>query len=337
MIPPNDALLGFWKDRRVLVTGHAGFVGSNLVAELLDCGALPVGYDQVLSSPSMKVLGVDCPRVAGDVMDLTLLMQTMHDLRPEVVYHLAGQGHIKESQDAPFAAFHLNAMGTIAVLEAARREVPHAVVVCASSNHAYIGGCDFAPYVTARIDEKAPLAAVDAYGASKVAADVILRCYRHSYNLRAAAVRHVNAYGPSDPWHSHLVTGAILSCLEGKRPTLRSDGSAVKGYLHVADVVAAYLTVTEKIDTLPGHAVNVAAPACEASALEVAREVMRAAGMDGDPEVLGEDRSQQDYVERLDDSLIQSLGWSPRFGLRTGIADTYEWYKAHGGMAWRDG
>ena len=334
MADPNNAFLGFWKGRRVLVTGHAGFVGANLMAELLDRGALPMGYDHVLYSASLKALGADCPRVAGDVMDLSLLMRTMHDFRPEVIYHLAGQGHIKDSQEAPFAAFHLNAMGTVAVLEAVRREAPHAVVVCASSNHAYIGGCDFAPYVTARIFEKAPLAATDVYGSSKIMADVAVRCYRESYDLRAAAVRHVNAYGPADPHASHLVTGAILSCLEGKRPVLRSDGSAVKGYLHVADVVSAYLAVAERIDDLLEHAVNVAVPACEASALEVAREVMRAAGMDGEPEVLGEDLSQSGYMERLDDGLIQSLGWVPRFGLRTGIAAAYEWYKAHGAMAW---
>ena len=331
MADPNDALLGFWKGRRVLVTGHSGFVGANLIAELLDRGALPLGYDRVLSSPSLRVLGVDCMSVLGDVLDLTALRHVVADLRPQVVVHLAGASHIQESQNSPYQAFQVNAMGTVTVLEAVRREAPHAVVVCASSNHAYIGGCDFAPYVTARVDEKAPLAAVDAYGASKVAADVAVRCYRHSYHLRAAAVRHVNSYGPADPHVSHLVTRAILSCLEGRRPVLRSDGSAVKGYLHVADVVSAYLAVAERIDDLSG-AVNVAGP--EASALEVAREVMRAAGMDGEPEILSEDLSQRDYVERLDDSLIQSLGWAPRFGLRTGIADAFAWYKAHGGMAW---
>ena len=334
MADPND--LGFWKGRRVLITGHCGFVGSNLVAALLDRGALPVGVDRVLSSPSLRVLGVDYSAVVADVLDLTALLRIVHDVRPEVVIHLAGQGHITDAQEAPFAAFHLNAMGTVAVLEAVRREAPRAAVVCASSNHAYLGGLPWTRYVAARLTEKHELAAADVYGASKISADVAVRCYHRSYNLRAAAVRHVNAYGPADPHASHLITGAIVSCLEGKRPVRRADGSAEKGYLHVADVVSAYLRIAERIDDLPSHAVNVAAPACEASALEVAHEVMLAAGMDGEPEVLGEDLSQSGYMERLDDGLIQLLGWFPRFGLRTGIAATYDWYKTHGGRAWLD-
>ena len=221
-----------------------------------------------------------------------------------------------------------------------------AVVVCASSNHVYVGG--LLGHSDARLREEfrgqrrdqgflhrevGALHAIDAYGSAKIAADLAVRCYREAYGLRAAAVRHVNSYGPADPHASHLITGAILSCLGGKRPVLRSDGSAVKGYLHIFDVVNAYLTIAERIDELPGHAVNVAAPACEASAREIAQEVMRVAGMDGEPEVLSQDLSQQGYVERLDDSLIQSLGWFPRFGLRAGIADTYAWYQKMGGMA----
>mgnify|MGYP001578644907 CR=1 FL=1 len=322
----------FWRGRRVLVTGHAGFVGSNLGAELLDRGALPMGYDPVLYSPSLKVLGVDCARVAGDVADLRLLMGTMHDFQPEVIFHLAGQGHIKDSQEAPFAAFHLNAMGTVAVLEAVRREAPHyAVVVCASSNHVYLGGLRGSD---ARYNEHDDLDAVDAYGSSKIAADLAVRCYRESYGLRAAALRHVNSYGPADPHESHLVTGAILACLDGKRPTLRSDGSALKGYLHVCDVVEAYLLVAERVDTLPCHAVNVADREAEASAEAVARLVMRAAGMAGDPEVLGEDLSQSGYEERLDATILRGLGWTPYHGLAGGIAATYRWYRQHGGRAW---
>ena len=333
MSDPNDRR-PFWRGKRVLITGHAGFVGSNLVAALLDLDALPCGVDRVLSSPSLRALGADCLSVVADVTDLDAMVRVLTDLRPDVVFQLAGMGHIADCQADPYQAFAVNAMGTVAVLEAVRRAAPTAAVVCASSNHAYIGGCDFAPYVTARIDEKAPLAAVDAYGASKVAADTAVRCYRASYGLRAAAVRHVNSYGPADPHRSHLVTGAILSCLEGKRPVLRSDGSAVKGYLHVADVVHAYLTVAQCVESLPGHAVNVADEACEASALDIAREVMRVAGMDGEPEVRSEDLSQRGYEERLSARVIRSIGWVPRFDLRTGIADAYAWYQKMGGMAW---
>ena len=321
----------FWSGKRVLVTGIAGFVGANLARAAHDAGATVGGIDRAPSSPSMRALGVDAKAIVADVTDLRAMVNAMAETRPDVVYHLAGMGHIADCQAAPFPAFDVNAMGTVVVLEAVRRAAPEATVVCASSNHVYLGGLSGSE---SRYNEFDDLDAIDAYGSAKIAADLAVRCYGQSYDLRAAAVRHVNSYGPADPHVSHLVTGAILSCLEGKRPVLRSDGSAIKGYLHVADVVGAYLAVAERIDDLPGHAVNVAAPACEASALEVAREVMWAAGMDGEPEVLNQNLSQRDYVERLDDSLIRTFGWAPRFGLRTGILDVYEWYRAHGGGAW---
>lgn len=328
---PNDARLGFWRGKRVLISGFAGFIGSNLTAELLDRGALPVGYDLVTSSPSLRVLGVDCSRVLGDVLDLDGLIRVVGDVRPEVVFQLAGQGHIKDAQDAPYEAFQANAMGTVTVLEAVRREAPHAAVVCASSNHVYVGGTKGS---SARYNEYDDLDAVDVYGSTKIVADLAVRCYRESYGLRAAALRQVNSYGPADPWDSHLVTGAILACLEGKPPRLRSDGSALKGYLHVCDTVEAYLAVAERIDDLPGHAVNAADHEAEASAEAVARLVMRAAGMPGDPEILGEDLSQSGYEERLDATLLRTLGWNTHHGLAGGIAATYRWYLEHKGMAW---
>lgn len=333
MADPNDALLGFWRGRRVCITGACGFVGSNLTRALLDRGAEPIGIDRASSSPSLRALcGVTHPRViAADVTNLGQMMKAIESLRPDVVYHLAGLGHISDCQAAPFQAFAVNAMGTVAVLEAIRRAAPGAAVVCASSNTVYLSGTRGGDW---RHTESDRLQAIDAYGSSKIAADLAVRCYRESYGLRAAALRHVNSYGPADPHESHLVTGAILACLDGKRPTLRSDGSALKGYLHVCDVVEAYLLVAERVDTLPGHAVNVADREAEASAEAVARLVMRAAGMAGDPEVLGEDLSQSGYEERLDATILRDLGWAPHHGLAGGIAATYRWYRQHGGRAW---
>ena len=102
------------------------------------------------------------------------------------------------------------------------------------------------------------------------------------------------------------------------------------------DVVRAYLTVAEHVDELPSHAVNVTDAGCEAPAVAIARTVMEVAGMAGGPEILNQDRSQSGYQERLDPELIHSLGWRASYTLNTGIAATYEWYKQHGGMAWRD-
>lgn len=338
----------FWKGKEVLVTGHAGFVGANLVKRLKDLGACTFGLDVVATSPSLKVLGAHPYHTfTDDVNDGGTYYAIAHGPKYHAIFHLAGFGHIKHCQDEPRNAFLNHLMGTVHMLDAVRIEKDFApAIVVASSNHVYIGG---SPKVKTTVgaprrhgggyglNEASPLNAVDAYGAAKVCADHAVRCFRESYGLRAAAVRHVNSYGPADPHDSHLVTGAILACLAGQIPTLRSDGSAVKGYLHVADVVDAYLTIAEHIDDLPGHAVNVSDPDAEASALAIARTVIDVAGMAGGPIIQGVDLTQKGYEERLDATLLRSLGWTPLYSLYGGIRNTYEWYKEHGAMRWRDG
>jgi len=334
-----------WADRRVLITGHIGFVGSNLVRTLLDVSAKPFGVDRARSSPSLRVLNAECPGIVADVTSLTDMIQILDEIRPDVVYHLAGQGHIKDAQEVPWLAFYVNVLGTVAVLEAVRRARPTTVIVCASSNHAYVGGPQpRRPFLlkaqredgTSGWGEDNILNGTDVYGASKSMGDRAVACYRHSLGLRAAAVRHVNAYGPGDPHASHLVTASILSCLRGEPPQLRGQGTAVKGYLHVADVVAAYLRIAERVDELHGHAVNVTDPEAEASVLQVMTAVCAAAGLDARRIVSlpGSVSDQEGYEERLDDSQIRALGWRPTFTLHTGIADTVAWYQAHGGMSW---
>ena len=344
-------MLTSWEDRCVLITGACGFVGANLSRVLIDHGATVIGCDRAGSSPSLRALfgGVIHPFVVlGDVTDLNDMLSLVDQVRPDVIYHLAGQGHIKDAQEEPWPAFHVNVMGTVAVLEAVRRIKPDTVVVCASSNHAYVGGPQpaFGPFLckslrddesgTSGYPEANPLNGNDVYGASKAMGDRAVACYRHSLGLRTAAVRHVNAYGPGDPHATHLVIQSILACLSGAVPTLRGYGSAVKGYLHIADVVSAYLMIADRVDEVPGHAVNVTDPMSEASVLTIMRIVCAVAGLDPDRVYPAPESSsdQEGYEERLDASLMESFGWRPRFNLHTGIADTVAWYRTHRGMAW---
>lgn len=337
-----------WLHRKVLITGATGFVGSHLMRTLCDIGATPIGLDRTATSSSLRALfgGVVHPFVVlGDVTDLDDMLSLIDQVQPDVIYHLAGQGHIKDAQENPWPAFSVNVMGTVAVLEAVRRVKPETIIVCASSNHAYVGGpqppFSATPLKSMREDalsgylETAALNGNDVYGASKSMCDRAVSCYRHSSGLRTAAVRHVNSYGPADPHPSHLVTASILSCLVGAAPTLRGQGTALKGYLHIHDVISAYLTIAEHIDELPGHAVNVTVPECEASVLEIMRIVCGVAGLEPERVQPNDQVSDQEgYEERLDGSLIASLGWRPRFSLHTGIADTFAWYRERRGMAW---
>lgn len=284
---------------RILVTGHAGFIGAHLCQRLVADGHEVIGRDLVAESPTLRVLGVSIPN-----------SYPSEPWPPDVdcIIHLAGQSHIAAAQNTPLAAWRANVALAWECLEAYRQRHPTPRIVLAGSNHCRVR---------------------DVYGTSKEMVALLAECYRRSWGLRVTALIHVNAFGPADPYSSHLVTGAVLRCLEGKPPVLRSDGSAQKGYLPVADVVEAYRLCL--FHDLPPRVVAAAPPI---SALALASRVARIAGVASEPELRYEDLSQTDYKEewRTTPALV-ALGWRPR-GLDAALADTLAWYRGHGGMAW---
>ena len=338
----------FWRGAHVLITGHAGFLGTNLSRRLLDMGAEVIGFDAALDSPSLRALNVRVEAIHGDVCDLSAVRGALAAAAPTAIFHLAGLSHIAHCQKNPWPAWHVNVMGTAAVLEACRLQGISGPVVCASSNHVYIGGrpADHSASWTtlsqkARklggygLMEPSALGAVDVYGTAKLCADSLVRCYRESFGLKCSALRHVNAYGPADPHVSHIVTATILSVLRGERPVIKSDGTPLKAYLHSDDVVSAYLAVAEhgQADLRP-HAFNATSADAEVTVIALVQAVIAAAGSDLTPIVLGEDLSQSGYQERLDASMLESLGWRAQIPLYDGLRHTVEWYRAHGGAAW---
>lgn len=347
----------FWRGRRTLITGIAGFVGSNLARALLDIGADVVGLDMVTTSPSLQVLGVEVPILKRDIQQegrlAWALMNGNGELEwrpPEVIFHLAGVGHISQAQHDPLTAWQVNVQGTWNILEACR-SLPAGqlkAVILASSNHVFgslnpgavpaVGS----RYPAVRQDsartewlEDDPCGAKDVYGVSKGCGDLLARAYAELH-LPVAALRHVNCFGPADPHRSHIVTGTICDLLEGKMPVIRGDGTAIKGYLYVQDAVSAYLILAEALAegrTEPGQGYN--AGLSPISVLALVDMLIHLYGIDAVPEILGEDLSQLGYVEYLHSGRLEALGWKAE-PLAVGLTCTVAWYKKHGGMAWRE-
>lgn len=348
----------WWVNRRVLVTGASGFIGANLCRALVDTGADVVGLDIAQTSPSLRALGLDdLPLLRRDVRDTDRVRWAMEHgngedgwRTPDVVFHLAGIGHPHQAQANPLIAWDVNIRGTWSVLEACRN-LPAArihAVVCASSDRVY--GSLNPGSVPVREDGSRAYAAVrqdssraawdeddapqqtEVYGLSKACVDLIVRAYGKGYGLPAVALRHQNAFGPADPWRSHLVTGTICDLLEGRRPRIRGDGSTIKGYLPIEDVVRAYLLLAERAKTLCGEAIN-AAPDRPMSVLEMVRVILEVAGRSDEPEILREDLSQSGQVEILSNHRLRALGWEPS-DVRNGLRRTWRWYQERKEMAW---
>lgn len=227
-------------DQAVLVTGGCGFGGSHLVRELVCRGARVVVLDLV--DPSEP-----CPEVRylrGDVRALSSVASVLARHEVHTVFHLAAQPLVPVSVQLPYETFDANAMGTAAVLEAARRVgTPHVVI---ASSGAYYGTTSADTPIT---ESTAPLPAANLYAASKAAADLTAQGYARTYGMHIGVCRFMNTYGPGDTNRSRLVPHA-LHLLREVVPRGgdydfgdRDDGSTQLDFVHVHDVVRAYLAV----------------------------------------------------------------------------------------------
>jgi CDP-glucose 4,6-dehydratase len=316
----------FWSGRRVLVTGASGLVGSHLVHAVLEAGAEVTGLVRDDDRRSALVRSRDVDRIAvirGTLESPGDVERAVQESDASVVFHLGAQTIVGVGMKAPLLTLDSNVRGTYNVLEACRRRRVERLVL-ASSDKAY-GSSDH-PYT-----EDDPLLARSPYDVSKAAGDLIAQSYHATFALPLAILRCGNTYGGGDLNWSRIVPGTIRSFIRGESPEIRSDGSYVRDYIYVADVVAAYCAVAEALDRpdVVGHAFNVAAGQ-DATVLDVVgtiRELM--GGKLPEPRILnitkGEIREQ-----RLDTTKVrQVLGWTPRVSMRDGLRDTIAWYRSY--------
>jgi UDP-glucose 4-epimerase len=307
---------------RALVTGGAGFIGSNLVDALLARGDSVAVLDDLSTGREDNLAGA----LAGgavlhraDIRDAAAVDAAFAAARPEVVFHLAAQIDVRRSLEDPAFDASVNVVGTINVLEAARR---HGVsrLVNTSTGGAIYGETDVMP-----TPETVPPAPTSAYGQSKQCAEQYCAWAERLHGLPTVTLRYGNVYGPRQDPAGEAGVIAIFAgrLLDGGRPTIFGDGSAIRDYTYVADIVAANLLVAG--DATARGAYNVGT-GVESSVLDVVQALRDAAGaQDGDlepefaPARLGElDRSALD-VSRAREELGFVAGTTLLEGMRATI------------------
>ncbi|MBK5287858.1 MAG: GDP-mannose 4,6-dehydratase [Acidimicrobiia bacterium] len=312
-----------------LVTGATGMVGSALVRRLVDDGVDVVAL--VLDTDPQSELyrsGLvnSTTVVNGGLEDLPCLERAIALHEPDTVYHLGAQTIVGAAHRAPVATLEANVRGTWNVLEAARRhpDVVQAIVI-ASSDKAY-GTTDELPYTEAHA-----LGGTEPYEVSKAAADLIAQMYAHAYGVPLAIARCGNIFGPGDLNWSRIVPGTIRSLLRDQQPVLRSDGTFVRDYLHVDDVVTAYTSLAAALEDgsiATGEGWNFSDESPR-TVMEIYEATCRAVGMPGvAPLVL--DRAPGEIHDQWLSSAKarERLGWTTAVGLEDGLHTTVAWYRS---------
>jgi CDP-glucose 4,6-dehydratase len=319
---------GFWRDRRVFVTGCTGLVGTWTVRALLEQGAHVVGLvrDQVAGSELVRsglIQKIDVVR--GCVEDEPLVERAVAEYEIETIFHLAAQTIVGIATCSPLSTFETNIKGTWCVLEGARRSARRPQVIVASSDKAY-GEQKTLPYT-----EEAPLEGRHPYDASKSCADILALTYHETYGLPVCVTRCGNFYGGGDLNWNRIVPGTIRSVLRHQRPVIRSDGSYIRDYFYVKDGGAAYLHLAECMARQPevvGQAFNFSSE-IQVSVLEMVERILRVMHSDLTPDVRGEAQNEIRHQYLSSAKARRMLDWSPNYSLYEALRETIAWYYSY--------
>ncbi|MFE5672303.1 dTDP-glucose 4,6-dehydratase [Agromyces sp. NPDC056523] len=313
----------------LLVTGGAGFIGSNFVRHVLERTAHDVVVlDRLTYAGNLASLdGLPDERfrfVRGDIADAPLVEELVGRLDPatDAIVHFAAESHNDNSLAGPRPFVDTNVVGTFVLLEAARgRDIRFHHI---STDEVY---GDLELDDPARFTEETAYRPSSPYSATKAASDLLVRAWVRSYGLRATISGCSNNYGP----YQHVekfIPRQITNVLRGARPKLYGSGLNVRDWIHVEDHSSAVLAILERGRI--GETYLIGADG-ERNNVQVVEELLDLLGHPRDAYDLVPDRPGHDLRYAIDATkLRRETGWSPRFtDFRDGLARTVEWYRAN--------
>lgn len=314
----------FWKNKRVLVTGYEGFLGSHLTKTLINSGAKVVGLD-IKTRRKLTILKDDFSKLTiinGSVENLNLLLKILNKYKIDYVFHLAAAALVGESLLNPLVAFSTNIKGTWNCLEACRRYKKIKGIVVASSDKAY-GEKNILPY-----KEDASLNGDHPYDASKSCADLLAYTYFNTYGLPVCVTRCGNIFGPGDFNFSRIIPDAIKSIVLNKVLQVRSNGKFTRDYVYVKDIVSAYLFLAQKMKNpkLYGEAFNFSNES-PMSVIELLKLISKITKVKVNYKILNQAKFEIKHQYLCASKARKVLGWKSKYSLERGLKDTISWYR----------
>ncbi|MEX0346029.1 MAG: CDP-glucose 4,6-dehydratase [Rhizobiaceae bacterium] len=326
---------GFWKDRRVFLTGHTGFKGGWLSIWLEALGAKVHGISlEPPTEPSLfevaNVEGVLASHTIGDIRDAETLGATMAAAEPEIVFHMAAQPLVRRSYAEPVETYSTNVMGTVNIFEAARCVESVRSIVNVTSDKCYENREQDHPF---REDDA--MGGYDPYSSSKGCAELVTQAYQRSFfgdGKLLASARAGNVIGGGD-WAEDRLLPDMLRALDAGEPLTIRSPNAVRPWQHVLEPLSGYLLLAEALTSQGAEF------ACgwnfgpdEGDAWTVRRVVEYLMPGGDSVNLVNEKQPHEASLLRLDSTKARDkLGWKPVWSVEQALAATLDWHKA-----WRE-
>jgi CDP-glucose 4,6-dehydratase len=311
-----------FKNKSIIITGGAGFIGGHLTEELINLGAKVIVIDIKVHSKSYFAQKKLAKKIKLKIINITnkknlmLLFKRHH---PDYIFHLAAKVLVEDSYKNPWETLNTNVMGTVNVLEAARTVKNLKAIIVASSDKAY-GKLNKTKYL-----ETDSLKGDHPYEVSKSAADLISYSYYKTYGLPVTVSRFGNIYGEGDLNFSRIIPDIMKTIVMKNTLKIRSNGKHVRDYIYVKDVVKGYLLLASKINITKGQAYNFGSTDT-LSVLSLIRLVENSLKKKISFKIINNQINEIAF-QHLDYNKAIKLGWINKHTFKDKILDMLEWYK----------
>lgn len=315
----------------ILITGGAGFVGSHLCEKYVSDGETVYCLDSFENGDLRNVYGLITRKnfklVRGSIQDSDLLEKIMP--HADIIIHLAAQIHVERSIIEPRLTYEVNVLGTLNVLEAARRYDVQKIIHTSTSE--VYGSAQSVP-----MNEDHPLCAPHPYGASKIASDRLCNAYIQTYGMNICIARPFNTFGPKQRDHGYGGAISIFTkrVLGGQPPIVYGDGSQTRDYMYVSDLVRAYDLVLKSKRSLK-EVINFGTGK-DIRILDLANRIVELCGGKGKIKPVHVAARPGEIHKMVADysKAKKLLGWKPKCTLEKGLRDFVEWYRNYKFAEW---